>query len=75
MNLKTDLSEKECERFRKECNFSDEERAVFDLTVKNKTALQVETALKHTQMSMSEATVKRRLKSIRYKIDKVNLGM
>lgn len=75
MNLKTSLSEKECERFRRECNFSDEERAIFDLTVKNKTALQVEMALKHTPMAMSEATVKRRLKNIRHKIDKVNLGL
>lgn len=35
MNIKTEFTEPECERFRRERNFTDEERAVFDLRVKD----------------------------------------
>lgn len=65
MNIKTELTEPECERFRAYCNFTDEERAVFDLRVKGKSIIEICFAL-----AMSERTVNRRLKNIKNKIDK-----
>lgn len=48
------------------CNFTDEERAVFDLRVKDKTVVEIRFAL-----SMSERTIDRRLSNIKRKILKV----
>lgn len=66
MNIKTEFTEPECERFRRECNFSDEERAVFDLRVKARSIVEIQSAL-----NMSEATVNRRIRNIKRKIYKV----
>lgn len=66
MNIKTEFTESECERFRRECNFSDEERAVFDLRVKARSIIEMQESL-----NMSEATVNRRIRNIKRKIYKV----
>lgn len=66
MNIKTELTEPECERFRALCNFTDEERAVFDLRVKGKSIIEIQFAL-----AMAEPTVNRRLCSIKKKMRKV----
>ena len=66
MNIKTEFTEPECDRFRQECNFSDEERAVFDLRVKARSIIEIQSAL-----NMSESTVNRRIRNIKRKIYKV----
>lgn len=71
MNIKTEFTEPECEYFRRVCNFTDEERAVFDLRVKDKTVVQIMLALQDTPYAISEASIKRRLKNIEKKICKV----
>lgn len=66
MNIRTEFTEPECERFRRECNFTPEERAVFDLRVKDNSLVQIQDKLK-----MSESTVTRRIRNIKKKIAKV----
>ncbi len=66
MNIKTEFTEPECERFRAECNFTSEERAIFDLRVKAHSIVEIQQAL-----NMSEATVSRRIRGIKRKIYKV----
>lgn len=66
MNIKTEFTEPECEWFRRVCNFTPQERAVFDLRVKDSTIVQIQ-----EKLSMSESTVNRRIKSIKAKIHKV----
>lgn len=66
MNIKTEFTEPECERFRKERNFTDEERAVFDLRVRGRSIVEIQCAL-----NMSESTVNRRIRGIKKKIYKV----
>lgn len=66
MNIKTEFTEPECDRFRRECNFTDDERAVFDLRVRAHSIIEIQTAL-----NMSEATVNRRIRNIKRKIYKV----
>lgn len=66
MNIKTEFTEPECERFRRECNFSDDERAVFDLRVRAHSIIEIQNTL-----NMSEATVNRRIRNIKRKIYKV----
>ena len=66
INLKKEFTEPECEHFRRMCNFTDEERAVFDLRVKGKSIVEIE-----MQLHFSEATVNRRLRDIKRKIYKV----
>lgn len=66
MNLKTELTKAECEKLRVECNFTDEERAVFDLRVTARSVIEIALAL-----HMSESTVYRRLRNIKRKIVKV----
>lgn len=66
MNIKTEFTELECEWFRKVCNFTPQERAVFDLRVKDSTIVQIQ-----ERLNMSESTVNRRIKSIKAKIHKV----
>lgn len=56
----------ECDFFRENCNFTDEEAAVFDLRIRNLSIVQI-----CLQLGMAEATVYRRLKSIKYKIHRV----
>jgi len=71
LNIKKEFTELECERFRRECNFTDEERAVFDLRVRDITIVGIEEKLKEAGIPMSEATINRRIKNIKKKIYKV----
>lgn len=66
LNIKTEFTGPECEYFRKNCNFTEEELEVFNMRVKGKTV--VEISLK---LCMGEATVYRKLKNIKRKIVKV----
>lgn len=71
MNLKTEFTELECERFRQVCNFTDDELAVFDLRVKNNSIVEIQQKLLKENKPMSESTVNRRIRSIKQKIHKV----
>ena len=71
MNIKTEFTQPECDRFRRECYFSDEELAVFDLRVKNKTVVQIQLLLAEQNLPMSESTINRRIRSIKRKIYKI----
>lgn len=66
MNIKNEFTEPECERFRKECNFTAQEMDVFNLRVKDHSIIQIQ-----EKLNMSEATVNRRIRSIKAKIHKV----
>lgn len=66
MNIKNEFTEPECELFRQKCNFTDEERAVFDLRVRANSIIEIQ-----HRLNMSEATVTRRIRSIKKKIYKV----
>lgn len=66
MNIKKEFTVPECERFRKDCNFTPDERAVFDLRVKGYYNVEIASAL-----GMSESTVSRRLRDVKRKILKV----
>ena len=66
MNIRTEFTEPECDWFRAVCNFTPEERAVFDLRVKDKSRIQIA-----MQLKMSESTVDRRSRGIKKKIHKV----
>lgn len=67
MNIKTEFTRPECDRFRQDCNFTPEERAVFDLAVQNNSNVQI-----GLELGMSQRTVDRRLKSVKRKIIKVS---
>lgn len=60
------LTEAECENFRQGCNFTDEERAIFDLRVKGKSRVEIAAS-----MAISIATTDRRLRGIYEKVNKV----
>ena len=62
----TEFTRPEVEYLRQECNFTDAERAVFDLRVTARSVIQIADML-----HMSEATVYRRLRNIKRKILKV----
>lgn len=66
MNIKTEFTLPECERFRRDCNFTQEERAVFDLAVQNKSNVQI-----GLELGMAQATVSRKIKAIKRKIIRV----
>lgn len=66
MNIKTEFTRLECERFRRDCNFTPEELAVFDLAVQNKSNVQI-----GLDLGMGQATVSRKIKSIKRKIIRV----
>ena len=66
LNIKMEFTEPECERFRQECNFTEEELAVFNLRVKARSLAEIQQVL-----NMSEATVSRRIRNIKRKIHKV----
>jgi len=71
LNIKTDFTQPECEFFRQQCNFTDEERAIFDLRVKDIGIIAIQERMKELGMPMSESTINRRIKSIKRKIYKV----
>lgn len=66
MNLKKDFTELKCDFFRAVCNFTPDERRIFDLKVQDRTGMEI--ALK---MRMSESFVYRRVKGIKAKILRV----
>ena len=66
LNLKSEFTKPECDRFRELCNFTEDERKVFDLRVAGKSVVEISLAL-----CMGEATVKRRIKGIKNKIYRV----
>lgn len=71
MNIKTEFTEPECEWFRRECNFTEEERAVFDLRVKNRSVVEIQQRLSEQNLPMSESTINRRIRSIKNKIHRL----
>ena len=66
MNIRNEFTEPECEWFRKICNFTPDELAVFNLRVKDHSRIEI--AMK---LGMSESTVDRRIRGIKRKIHKV----
>ena len=66
LNLKGEFTTPECDRFRALCNFTEDERQVFDLRVTGHSIIEISMAL-----CMGEATVKRRIKGIKNKIYRV----
>lgn len=66
MNLRHGLTRLECECYRKECNFTEDERKVFDLCVRNQSRVQIAEAL-----DMSLSSVDRRTRDVKRKIQKV----
>lgn len=66
MNIRNEFTELECERFRRDCNFTPEELAVFNLRVKDNSLVQIA-----DKLGMSLSTVDRRIKNIKKKIIKV----
>lgn len=66
MNIRTEFTEPECEWFRRVCNFTPDERKVFDLRVKDHSIIEIA-----MDLDMSESTVNRRIRGIKRKIHKV----
>ena len=66
MDIRKELTAPEADRLRLLCNFTDDERKVFDLHIRNKSIVEISMELK-----MSTRTVDRRLKNIRLKVKKV----
>lgn len=66
MNIKTEFTELECEYFRKNCNFTPQERAIFDLRVKDESVVKIADTL-----HMGTRTVERRILNIKKKILRV----
>lgn len=60
------LTRPEAEHFRKECNFTELERKVFDLRVSDKSIVEVCMAL-----SLSESAVNRKIRCIKAKMARV----
>ena len=71
LNIKKGLTEPECERYRRECNFTDEELAIFNQRVTNLTMAEIQQKLNAKNMPLSEPTIWRRLKSIKEKMRKI----
>lgn len=66
MNLKTEFTEIECDRFRRDCNFTPDELRVFNLRVKDHSIVEIS-----MRLNLSESTVSRKIKNIKRKIVKV----
>lgn len=66
MNIRNEFTEPECERFRRDCNFTPDELAVFDLRVKDNSIVQIA-----DKLHISQSSVDRRIKNIKRKIYKV----
>lgn len=61
-----EYTEPECEFFRAQCNFTADEREVFDLRVKDVSIVAIS-----LKMSVSESTVNRLIKRVKKKIHRV----
>lgn len=66
MNIKNGLTAIECDRLRRDCNFTPQEMDVFDLRVRDKSIVEIS-----QKLNMSEATVNRRIRGIKDKIVRV----
>ena len=66
MNLRKEITTPEADRLRSLCNFTDDERKVFDMRIQDKTNVEISLALQ-----MSSRTIDRRWKSARLKIEKI----
>lgn len=66
MNLKTEFTEPECAFFRQQCNFTGEEREIFDMRVKGHHLVEIQ-----QKLCITESTLNRRIKNIKKKIYKV----
>lgn len=66
LNLKGEFTKPECDRFRELCNFTEDERKVFDLRVTGHSIIEISMTL-----CMAESTVNRRIKSIKRKLYRV----
>ena len=66
LNLKSEFTKPECDRFRELCNFTEDERKVFDLRVAGHSIIEISMTL-----CMAEATVNRRIRAIKRKIYRV----
>ena len=71
MNIKNEFTEPECEKFRRECNFTPDELEIFNLRVKDNLVVQIQMKLREKNIYLSERTIERRLKNIKDKIKKV----
>lgn len=66
LNLKGEFTTPECDRFRALCNFTEDERRVFDLRVTGHSIIEIS-----RKLCMSDATVKRRIRAVKNKIYRV----
>ena len=66
LHLKGEFTKPECDRFRELCNFTKDEREVFDLRVTGHSIVEIS-----MQLNMAEATVNRRIRAIKNKIYRV----
>lgn len=66
VKLNSEFTATECDYFRRYCNFTDEERRVFDMRVKGRSNTEIS-----LKLCMSESTVDRRVRAIKRKIIKV----
>jgi len=66
MNLKKQFTRLDCDRFIAECNFTPDERAVFDLCTKAKSITEIS-----IQLHISTSTVSRKIKNIKRKISRI----
>lgn len=62
----TEFTKAECDKLREECNFTPDERAVFDLRSSARSIVEISMT-----MNISESTVNRRIHAIKKKILKV----
>lgn len=60
------FTEAECEYYRHGCNFTDDERAIFDMRVKGKSRIEIAASL-----AISISTTDRRLRGIYAKVNRV----
>lgn len=61
-----DLTRPEAEYFRRECNFTETEREIFDLRVSDRSIIEI-----CMKMSLAESTVNRKIRSIKNKMARV----
>lgn len=58
-----DLTRTECDYFRRECNFTEDECAVFDLLARGKSVVEIS-----MQLNLSVPTVNRKIRGVKAKI-------
>lgn len=70
MNLK-EFTNVECDKFRRDCNFTPEELIIFNLRVQDINLVAILERLNEMDIPMSARTLDRRLSSIKKKIIKI----